>query len=289
MDFYRYCFQMIQPYPNISFRQEKVDAVISNNEETFVVINGKKIHARYIFNSILFQKPQLNSRQYWLLQHFKGWLIETAQPTFQHEEATLMDFRTGQSKGAAFFYVLPFSQTKALVEYTLFSEKLLAQPEYDDAIKNYLNQQLQISSYTICEEESGSIPMTNFVFPARMHNIINIGTAGGQTKGSSGYTFRFIQKHSAAIARSLCEVGHPFAFAATQTRFHFYDSILLHILYHRQLEGGKIFGLLFSKNKSSSVLKFLDNETSLKEELNIISSLPTMPFLKAAVKQLGLV
>ena len=31
---------------------------------------------------------------------------------------------------------------------------------------------------------------------------------------------------------------------------------------------------------------FLDNETSLAEEFKIISSLPTLPFLKAAVKVL---
>jgi hypothetical protein len=42
---------------------------------------------------------------------------------------------------------------------------------------------------------------------------------------------------------------------------------------------------LFKKNKATQVFKFLDNETSLAEELKIISTLPTMPFLKAALKQ----
>jgi len=34
------------------------------------------------------------------------------------------------------------------------------------------------------------------------------------------------------------------------------------------------------------VLKFLDNETSVQEELRIISTLPTIPFLKSAVSAL---
>ena len=74
-------------------------------------------------------------RQYWLLQHFKGWYIETKQACFQPDSATLMDFRAEQNRGTAFFYVLPFSATKALVEYTLFSPNLLAENEYDEALK----------------------------------------------------------------------------------------------------------------------------------------------------------
>jgi lycopene beta-cyclase len=129
--------------------------------------------------------------------------------------------------------------------------------------------------------------MTNYSFATHENKIINIGTAGGQTKGSSGYTFRFIQKHSAAIARSLAESGKPSFYSTSKNRFHFYDSILLYILNHRQLEGREIFERLFNKNKVTSVLKFLDNETSLIEDLSIIKSLPTVPFLNAALRQIG--
>lgn len=288
-DFYEFCFEKIKLYPNIIFKQAGVESLVSNKEETYIICEGKKIYARYIFNSILFQKPGLNSRQYWLLQHFKGWYIETKQACFQPDSATLMDFRAEQNRGTAFFYVLPFSATKALVEYTLFSPNLLAENEYDEALKNYIDQQRQIGSYSIYEEEAGSIPMTNYSFATHENKIINIGTAGGQTKGSSGYTFRFIQKHSAAIARSLAESGKPSFYSSSKNRFHFYDSILLHILHHRQLEGGEIFERLFTKNKTASVLKFLDNETSLTEDLGIIATLPTMPFLKAAIKQIGII
>jgi lycopene beta-cyclase len=33
------------------------------------------------------------------------------------------------------------------------------------------------------------------------------------------------------------------------------------------------------------VLRFLDNESSLGEELRLLASLPTLPFLKAAIKK----
>ncbi len=284
IDFYNHCFNQIKNYPNIHFRKGSVYAIKSDNNETSVTIQGETIFCEYIFNSIVFKKPALTARHYWLLQHFKGWFIETANEAFDPESATLMDFNTDQSKGTAFFYVLPFTKTKALIEYTLFSPALLSEVEYEASLKDYIEHTLNISSYTVYEKESGSIPMTNYRFPGSMNNIINLGTAGGQTKGSSGYTFRFIQKHSASIAVNLAKGDFPLS-QADDGRFNFYDSILLRILSEGTVEGREIFKRLFQKNKANTVLKFLDNESSLAEELPIISSLPTMPFLKAAIKQ----
>ena len=127
--------------------------------------------------------------------------------------------------------------------------------------------------------------MTNYKFPARENKIINIGTAGGQTKGSSGYTFRFIQKHSAAIVEGLIHNNNPLSQVDEKKRHSFYDSILLDVLANHREYGSTIFTQLFAKNKASVVLKFLDNETSLKEDFRIIKTLPTMPFLKAALNQ----
>jgi lycopene beta-cyclase len=114
--------------------------------------------------------------------------------------------------------------------------------------------------------------------------MVHIGTAGGQTKASSGYTFQFIQKQSAAITDQLIKTGKPFT-RAVPKRFHFYDSVLLNILYHKNEMGKPVFTDLFRKNKPQQVLRFLDNESSLGDELKIISSLPTLPFLRAAMQQ----
>ena len=287
IDFYNYCLNNIKQYPNVHFIQANVEDTISNEAGTFTVVDGERIYSQYIFNSIIFKKPNLNSNQYWLLQHFKGWFIETSEPVFDAGSATLMDFRTGQEKGTSFYYVLPFSTKTALVEYTLFSTNILAENEYEEALKNYIEIQLKIKNYTILQKEFGVIPMTNYSFASTENNIINIGTAGGQTKASSGYTFSSIQKHSKVIVKGLSESGNPTTYFKKTKRFDFYDSILLHILYHQQLKGEEIFQRLFDKNKAASVLKFLDNETSLREELAIIKSLPTLPFMKAAMKQSG--
>ncbi|HVT84693.1 MAG TPA: lycopene cyclase family protein [Chitinophagaceae bacterium] len=283
-DFYKYCFDIIGAQKNFEFISGEIEKI---NENGSVVLNGQKFESDYIFNSIIFEKPALKPTQYYLLQHFKGWIIETAVPVFDANQPVLMDFRVGQERGTTFVYVMPFSETQALIEYTLFNDHLLEQQQYDSGLKDYTNHFLKIDSYKIIEEEFGVIPMTNYRFPVRNGKIINIGTAGGQTKASSGYTFRFIQKHSAALVKQLIDSGNPFLNKpVSASRFHFYDSTLLHILSHHQLPGEKIFSDLFKKNNPQQVLRFLDNESSLKDELRIISSLPTIPFFKAALKQL---
>jgi lycopene beta-cyclase len=256
----------------------------SENEKATVTIDGEKIKSDYIFNSILFRKPVLKDKEYYLLQHFKGWIIETDKPAFKPGEATMMDFRMEQKGGATFVYIMPFSETKALIEYTLFTENLLTAGEYMEALKNYISKFLKIENYKIIDEEFGIIPMTNHRFSSGSDRIINIGTAGGQTKASTGYTFKFIQHNSAGIVRQLIKTGKPFLYK-NNNRFHFYDSILLNILYHKKLSGPEIFTPIIRKNKPQHVLRFLDNESSFTEDLRIISSLPTFPFLKAAIRQ----
>lgn len=285
IDFYEYCFNTIKRHSNFDVCFENVDLIFSE-ESTGVEIKGEIIYADYIFNSILFDKPKLAKGELWLLQHFKGWIIETEEDAFDRNSATLMDFRIDQSFGTAFCYVLPFNSKQALIEYTLFSSNLLEQEQYDEGLRSYINATLGISSFKILEQEFGVIPMTNFRFSSHYNNIINIGTAGGQTKGSSGYSFNFIQKHSKAIVDALAAKGNPFV-QASPKRFNFYDGVLLNVLNDAAVTGKKIFTDLFKKNPVQKVLKFLDNETSVAEELAIISSLPTMPFLKSGIKQIS--
>ncbi|MBL7739708.1 MAG: hypothetical protein JNK14_10845 [Chitinophagaceae bacterium] len=285
IDFYNYATGLIREQKNFTMLTGQVENMASTASETSITVDGQKFFAQYIFNSILFQKPALKRNEYWLLQHFKGWIIETDKPSFNSSEATLMDFRTSQQYGTAFVYCMPFSANRTLVEYTLFTHELLKEEQYEEQLKDYVERWLGIQAYRVAEEEFGAIPMTTHRFPSRRNNIIYIGTAGGQTKASSGYTFSFIQKHSAAIVDRLVNEKSPVV-AMSKSRFRFYDNTLLHILHHNTLPGRRIFTDLFKKNKPQQVLRFLDNESSILNELKIISSLPTWPFLRAALRQL---
>jgi len=198
-----------------------------------------------------------------------------------------MDFRVDQIKGTTFMYVLPVDKNKALIEYTLFSEEVLQEKEYDDALKSYIDTVLQLKNYTISHTEFGVIPMTNYTFSKGDNRIINIGVAGGQTKASSGYTFKFIQKHSAKIIDALINDKSPLVRTSlSEKRFQLYDSIFLNVLHHKKMPGDTLFATLFEKNPPQTILKFLDNATGFKEELKIMNSVSIKTFLPAAIQEI---
>lgn len=296
IDFYNFCLPIIRSAPNVEWIEKRVDGIESHDptfdlpeELPFATVHagGEQYTSEFNFNSIIFEKPELKEDQYWLLQHFKGWVIETNREMFDTEAATLMDFRVSQQEGTTFVYVMPFAPNRALVEYTLFTPKLLEQEQYDKGLEDYISKYLKIHEYSVIEEEYGVIPMTNYPFQKYQNRIVNIGTAGGHTKPSSGYTFQFIQKECVKIIDALDKTGTPYyEESIAAKRFDFYDSTLLNILYHNKLEGSKIFTELFQKNKMTEVLQFLDNDTTIMQELKLISVLPTGVFAKAALEQL---
>ncbi|MEP6746836.1 MAG: lycopene cyclase family protein [Bacteroidota bacterium] len=290
IDFYNYCFKKIQQQPGIDILYGEISDLSFLEGSLHVKIDDQPyiFSNAIVFNSVGVEKSMRQPGKIHLLQHFKGWIIETAKPCFKTGEATLMDFRVPQTNGTTFVYVLPLSPNKALVEYTLFSEKILADEVYNIGLEHYLAQHLQLIDYTVSEEEFGVIPMTNARFPWYANGMYHIGTAGGQTKASSGYTFAFIQTQSDAIIMHIKDgtLSPDIKPGAVSKRFDFYDAVLLQVLAGKYATGSKVFTSLFKNNSPQSIFAFLDNKSALAADLSLIRTLPAWPFLKAAYKQI---
>lgn len=282
IDFYRYCFDAISTQKNITIAYGQVTAMHSCQQETWLRLDGQQITAGTIFSSIPVQ-PVLKKKEHYLQQHFKGWIIETDKPLFDPGQATLMDFRVSQQHGTTFVYVMPFSPNRALVEYTLFTKNLLLAHQYDEGLQDYISNFLHCSGYQVLDEEFGVIPMTNHRFPTHHHNVIYLGTAGGQTKASSGYTFGFIQKHTAALVQELISGRHKRLYSP---RYHFYDSVLLNVLTTGKAAGASIFTEMFKKNPTGRIFRFLDNESSMTDDIKVIAAFRVWPFLRAGLQEL---
>ena len=291
IDLYTFVKKETEKHPNIEWRYEEVRSIKNKINKSAVETSIQTYTADYVFNSILFKNilvpPSGGGGGYLLLQHFKGWLIETPEPRFDHSKATFMDFRVSQEHGTTFMYVMPTSPTTALVEYTLFTEQLLPQDAYDNALRQYISSDLGISAYTIRHEEFGVIPMTNKIFPLQKGRIIYTGIAGGQAKGSSGYAFQFVQKRTKEMVDRLIKDGSvSMQRTWNDKKFHLYDSVLLNVLYNHKMNGEEIFSRIFQNNPSQRVLRFLDNETTFAEDLHIMRSVPMGIFLPAAIQEL---
>ena len=246
---------------------------------------GTEYTARYGFDS---RPPDLArlrqpGKYRYLLQHFVGWEVEAATDVFNPDVVEFMDFRGPQQREARFMYVLPYSPRKALVEYTLFSEKLLPKEEYEAAIRDYLHHTLGLTDYRVVAEEMGAIPMTDHPLPPRAGGrVINLGTRGGRAKPSTGYAFKRIQQHSARLVAALASTGYPPADAAgDQWQFRLFDTLLLDIMQRRGETTRDIFRQLFARNPIDRIFRFLDEETSWPENLRVMNSVTPWPFLRS--------
>jgi len=287
IDFYRYCYERIASSPNVTVVHDKVVSIQQESDGVRVFTERGEHKGGYAFNSILFDDTLKQKNVHHLLQHFKGWVIEAEEDVFDVHACTLMDFRVGQQHGTTFVYVMPLTKRKALVEYTLFTEQLLKDDQYVEGLKNYISEYVNDVKYSIVEEEFGIIPMTSAKFKREVGNTIFIGTAGGQTKASSGFTFMFIQKQSAMIVEQLKKTGKPFHHpSTTDRRYHWFDKVLLNVLIKRRVPGDQVFKKMFQKNPIKRIFRFLDNETYMGEEIRLISTLPTIPFLKAGFEEI---
>ena len=89
----------------------------------------------FIFNSV----PEIKKNHLNLWQHFCGVEIETKNNFFDEEIFNLMDFDCEQRESVHFFYTLPYSKNKALIETTWLSKMNdNSQKDYDNQIKDIL-------------------------------------------------------------------------------------------------------------------------------------------------------
>jgi lycopene beta-cyclase len=279
IDFYQYITDFAKGFDNVEWVASKILTIDSINDSSGRVNwEGGTANADYVFSSINGDRIQSS-----LWQHFKGIVVEFDAPIFDATIARLMDFNVPQMGATAFMYLLPISDKKALVEYTLFSPSILQASQYDTVLNAYMEEHYSGQHYTIVHTEQGAIPMTTKNMTSNHGAVVSIGTMGDAVKASTGYAFQFIQQQTQQIVYQL-KTNQPLNGAVHHTRHQFYDAVLLYILEHHKMAGDEIFARIFKHNDAATIFKFLSNTSTLLEDIKIMSSLPTPIFLPAAIK-----
>jgi Lycopene cyclase protein len=281
LDFYKLVFGLMAKQSNIAFVNEKVLDFKENGSQVNVTTDKDQYTCDKLFNSVYNPIGAESQLSYPILQqHFIGWFIKSEQAVFNPEQATFMDFSLTQNGNTKFMYVLPISTTEALIEPTLFSHKHLKTEEYEAEIKNYVTK-LGIKNYEIVDKEWGSIPMTVYPFwKQNSKNIIHIGSMGGWSKASTGFTFMHTEKKATKLIQFL-ETKTDFRQFHKKTKFWYYDLLFLDVLDKHNELGSTIFSSLFKTGKSSLIFKFLDEETNYWEDFQVILKCPKGPFIRA--------
>tara|TARA_B100001057_G_scaffold121796_1_gene120617 strand:+ start:1333 stop:2400 length:1068 start_codon:yes stop_codon:yes gene_type:complete len=256
---------------------KKINEKIKENKNIsfFKSIDGINTKNSFVFNSV----PNIKKNYLNLWQHFCGVEIETKNNFFDDEIFNLMDFDCEQRDSVHFFYTLPFSKNKALVETTWLSKMNdRSQKDYDNQINNYIEKNLKIKNYKITYKEEGAIPLFYPLYENES-NKINIGTAGGMTRLSTGYTFLNIQEHSKYIRENIDNISNSKKFEINM-KYRFLDDIFLRVLDKHPEKMSDIFFKMF-KAHPKTVIKFLSNKSNFLEDLSIILKMPKWIFIKA--------
>ncbi|SDI13155.1 lycopene beta-cyclase [Sinosporangium album] len=265
---------------------DAIDDLPGGAEVRGVTARGERmqVRARWVFDS---RPPRvLPPARTTLLQHFHGWFVRATRPVFEPAVADLMDFRTRQpARGLSFAYVLPLSDREALVEYTEFSPAVLDAEGYERALRHYTGEVLGLSDFTVTAAEHGVIPMSDGRYPRRVGaSVFRIGTAGGATRPSTGYTFAAVQRQTRAVALALQHGRPPVPPPAYSGRARAMDAVLLRALAVGRVRGADFFTHLFRRVPMERLLRFLDGDTRIHEDLAIGLRTPVLPMLRTVAE-----
>ena len=284
LSFYQTMHALVACHENVTVKQATVLHIEDLSDAAIVYTSQGSFKGEWVFNSIV-GKPDLAPRDISLKQHFWGWRVKVQKPLFTPTSMTLMDFGIPQEGESRFVYTLPFSPFEALIEFTVFSDNVLSRSNYNQALEAYMQKQFPGEQFDILAHEQGVIPMTNYRFPRNAgKHVVNMGTAGGFTKATTGYTFKRIQEDVQYMVAHLVTDGVPKHIPKSSARFSFYDDLLLYLIQEKPDLIKPIFERLFQKNPYQRILTFLDEETSFTEELLLLGRLPWQPFLDAIYK-----
>ncbi len=283
LDLYRELDRLILEYKINRIFEGVSDITNENNILTAHTVE-QKLSANYIFDSRPPQFHNPEAHQSHLYQSFYGLFVELEHPKFDTNTIDLMDFNVPQNNETQFMYVLPFSEKKALVELTRFGATMISAEHATPILNSYINQ--RFGSFNTLETEQGSIPMSTAEFKNtnKYSQIISIGARAGAIKPSTGYAFKSMLLHANDIANRISEQNeNHIKPIARKTRFKLYDRLLLKIIEKKPNLSKNIFETLFLKNNTSFVLQFLDEKTSIWEDIKIFSTLPFQPFFNGLI------
>ena len=269
------------PYQSIDsgLFYNKILRKLKKNKNIFFLktMDDLNVNKSIIFNSLTNIEPKKND----LWQHFGGVEIEVDKNIFDNEIMNLMDFDCDQGNSVHFFYTLPYSKNRALIESTWLSKMIDAnEKNYKIQLKNYIENNLKIKSYKILYEEKGKIPL---FYPKinKRENEIFIGTAGGMTRLSTGYTFLNIQNHSKYIRKNFEIINNVKNFEI-EKKYKYLDRIFLRVLSKYPKKMPEIFYNMFTAN-NEKVIKFLSNKSNIFDDINIILKMPKIIFIKELI------
>ncbi len=198
-------------------------------------------------------------------QKFYGMEVELADRDWPDPLPTIMDATVEQTDGFRFFYVLPLTRRRVLIEDTFFSNS----PTHDHQssatdIEKYLFDR-DLQNWTVRREESGCLPMPfgsslkpNGEFPLRG------GFRGGWFHAATGYSFPLASRFADSVASaSASDISAVVTSLAKQNQFQANFSRFLNRLLFQLVTPEKrflIFQRFYRSLNEQTIRRFYSHE-----------------------------
>lgn len=218
-----------------------------------------------------------------LHQCFIGAEIE-ARGAFDPDRVGLMeDMRLGPH-GFEFTYTVPVSADRALVEHTVFSPRPVAPQSLTPDLDAKLDR-AGLSRARELRREGAILPMGRLDrTPAAPAGVVRAGAAAGAMRPATGYAFRRIEAWADACADQLLAGGPPLAETGRSHAAGWFDSVFLRALSRDGAPAPDWFFALARGLGADGFAHFMSDAARARDYGAVIASLPTAPFLAAALR-----
>ncbi len=222
-----------------------------------------------------------------LFQVFAGAEVETATDCFDPGQAGLMEDMASDGDGFHFTYTLPFSNRRALIEFTRFSPVALDPTSLDIPLEQVLARR-GLTGARILRREHGVLPMGQVPEPLPDDpRWVRAGAGAGALRAATGYAFLRIQHWAQACALSLSQGGPPLAQRAEPPFRAWLDDVFLSALVSRPCAAADYFLRIADTLKPDAFVRFMSDAARGRDLARLMTALPPLPFLSAAA-QVGL-
>lgn len=289
-DLFNYSNNFFKKFPNLKIIQEDVKKIESEKGFAKVYFGESGIAlGKFVFDSIIKIEEYKKSPRG--VSQGIGWVIEAKnKKAFDPNVLTLFDFRL-HDKELGFYYILPFSKSKAVIVDTHFAapNSKFNLKSSQANLEKYLKELLGIKKYKIISSSFNRIPLSTNIYKRKLQdNVMTIGLKGGMLKSTTSYALTNILEDSEKIVRSLLENGHPFYTNNNSGFYPLVDNMFLKLMtgnpglikrfyeniFSQEINFDLVFGFLNGKNKLAENYQLLKNIfiPTLRALLNIKSN-----------------
>jgi len=270
----------------------KIEGEVSELSESKIILaNGITIEGSVVLDARGFNREAHFKSTGW--QKFVGFEIET-ENSHNINQPTIMDATVEQTDGFRFFYVLPYSKNKILVEDTYYSNNPhLNAATIENEIARYIRT-LGITNYKITTKESGVLPIPlNDSYLRIKGKLPKIGMRGGFFHPTSGYSLPFSASCAEQLAAQIFYAKHVHADLFENCRQSVYRSrmtlfksakflIRLNRMLFRAAAPERRWHVLsqFYRKDMRTISEFYSGRLSLKTKLAMITGSPPVPLFR---------